>query len=108
MSGIHQMPANGLFRAQSLMARKGTTMRFKKRPVEVDAVLWDGDERLFDYIMGWCTDQSRTFSMSNGSLYIATLEGEMRADKGDWIIRGVKGEVYPCKPDIFEKTYEPA
>lgn len=41
-------------------------------------------------------------------LFIGTLEGAMRADPGDWIIRGVKGELYPCKPDIFEATYEPA
>ena len=39
---------------------------------------------------------------------ICTLEGTMHADVGDWIITGVKGEMYPCKPDIFEKTYEPA
>ncbi len=40
-------------------------------------------------------------------LIIATLEGHMVADQGDWIIRGVKGELYPCKPDIFDATYEP-
>lgn len=40
------------------------------------------------------------------SLVIPTLEGDMRADLGDWIIRGVKGEFYPCKPDVFEQTYE--
>ncbi len=39
---------------------------------------------------------------------IKTLEGVMRADSGDWIIRGVKGEIYPCKPDIFAATYDPA
>jgi hypothetical protein len=44
----------------------------------------------------------------NGTVTITTLEGVMRADPGDWIIRGVKGEFYPCKPDIFEATYEPA
>lgn len=38
---------------------------------------------------------------------IRTLEGDMRADSGDWVIRGVRGEFYPCKPDIFEATYEP-
>ena len=43
---------------------------------------------------------------SNGAVYINTLEGKMRADPGDWIITGVKGERYPCKPDIFEETYE--
>lgn len=41
-------------------------------------------------------------------IIIPTLEGEMRAQIGDWIIKGVNGELYPCKPDIFEKTYEPA
>ena len=43
---------------------------------------------------------------ADGALMIRTLEGDMRADLGDWIIRGVKGEVYPCKPDIFAATYE--
>ncbi len=42
------------------------------------------------------------------TLEIPTLEGTMHASQGDWIIRGVKGELYPCKPDIFEATYEPA
>lgn len=41
------------------------------------------------------------------SLLIKTLEGEMMADPGDWIIKGIKGELYPCKPDIFAATYEP-
>lgn len=44
---------------------------------------------------------------SDGALLIATLEGVMKAQPGDWIIRGVKGELYPCKPDIFDATYEP-
>lgn len=39
-------------------------------------------------------------------VYIETLEGTMKADKGDWIIKGVKGELYPCKPDVFEMTYK--
>lgn len=56
--------------------------KFRKRPVIVDA---------------FQTDQE---------LVIETLEGNMTAKKGDWIIRGVKGEMYPCKPDIFEQTYE--
>lgn len=43
---------------------------------------------------------------NDGSLDIHTLEGTMRADVGDWIIRGLKGEFYPCKPDIFEESYE--
>lgn len=77
--------------------------RYRKRPVVIDAVQWDGHLRTaVDFITG-------DFSTDNqGSLFIATLEGEMRADVGDWIIRGIKGEYYPCKPDIFAATYEPA
>jgi hypothetical protein len=45
--------------------------------------------------------------MQTGGIYIPTLEGVVVASPGDWIIRGVKGEFYPCKPDIFEATYEP-
>lgn len=44
---------------------------------------------------------------TNEELMIQTLEGNMKADPGDWIITGIHGEKYPCKPDIFEKTYEP-
>jgi hypothetical protein len=54
----------------------------------------------------WMKAGSITAS-DDGSLNIVTLEGVMRADPGDWIIRGVKGELYPCKPDIFAATYEP-
>lgn len=81
--------------------------KFRKKPVVIEAVRWDGKESTFDLVMGWSVEQDRTFAMSEGNLYIATLEGEMRADKNDWIIRGVKGEVYPCKPEIFTATYEP-
>lgn len=45
--------------------------------------------------------------LNEGKIYIETLEGVMTATEGDWIIKGVNGEFYPCKPDIFEKTYEP-
>ena len=47
------------------------------------------------------------FATDPPTIFIQTLEGKMRADRGDWIIKGVNGEFYPCKPDIFEKTYEP-
>ena len=47
------------------------------------------------------------FNSQSNELYIRTLEGDMRAESGDWIIRGINGEFYPCKPDIFKATYEP-
>jgi hypothetical protein len=76
-------------------------MKFRKRPVVIDAIQWTGANahevrELSDKVtIGY-----------DGDLFIQTLEGRMHATKGDWIIKGVQGEFYPCKPDIFEKTYE--
>ncbi len=73
--------------------------KFRKKPVVIEAVQWfkHGDHPKVSRKPG---DASDLWG------YIATLEGEMRVVPGDWIITGVKGEVYPCKPDIFEATYE--
>lgn len=85
---------------------------FRKRPVVVEAVetpIVDEDGVLFNDVPQWLAERLHTgFVVPDGfgGLYIETLEGTMRADRGDWIIRGVSGEIYPCKPDIFEKTYE--
>lgn len=62
--------------------------------------LGDGTENLVQGEVGWTIDPS------DGALYIGTLEGVMRVSLGDYVIRGVQGEFYPCKPDIFEATYE--
>lgn len=79
--------------------------KFRKKPVIIEAVKYDGTAASVDQVM----DMAGTRGINNSpeGLYIVTLEGTMRADKGDWIIKGVKGELYPCKPDIFEATYEP-
>jgi hypothetical protein len=83
-------------------------MRYRKKPVVIEAVQYDGNFRCLDifsindvgkFIIG--TDDA-----GNPCLKIPTLEGVMIASKGDYIIRGIKGEYYPCKPDIFEMTYE--
>jgi hypothetical protein len=79
-------------------------MRFRKRPVEVEAVQWTGDNA--DEIERFAGDAYETWLPSVDKVAICTLEGEMTASVGDWIIRGVQGEFYPCKPDIFEATYE--
>lgn len=78
-------------------------MKFRKKPVVIEAVRWTSHnlDELRSF-MAWstnCPDQ-------NGALPIITLEGIMRASVGDWIIKGVKGEFYPCKPDVFDATYE--
>ena len=78
-------------------------MKFRKKPVVIDANVWTPEsctaKSLAD-LHGWKIDFV-------GNVYIPTLEGTMICNVGDWIIRGVKGEYYPCKPDIFEMTYEP-
>lgn len=87
--------------------------KFRKKPVVIDAMQWDpSDLALAGTVVGWLTASEVSFYHPSGSgetttLAIRTLEGEMWASPGDWIIRGVKGEFYPCKPDIFEATYEP-
>ena len=90
-------------------------MKFRKKPVVIDAVQFstDGDFPLKD-VMAFTKDlgSARLVKFGNDgnaiALVIETLEGDMTAIPGDWIIRGVKGEFYPCKPDIFAATYDPA
>jgi hypothetical protein len=89
---------------------------YRKRPVVIEAFCFDGGEMPDWFLDARSADKVRTFSEGTGNPFndpvthatIKTLEGEMRAERGDWIIRGVKGELYPCKPDIFAATYEPA
>lgn len=82
--------------------------RFRKKPLEIDAVQFEGGLTSAHTVWKWAKDNGteREISVSDTSVSIKTLEGTMRAAPGDWIIRGVKGELYPCKPDIFEQTYE--
>lgn len=86
-------------------------MRFRKKPVVIEAVQFGGSSEDVVDIKNWMTsgvyDKCLVPTQDLTTLSIHTLEGTMRAEKGDWIIRGVKGEFYPCKPDIFEATYEP-
>ena len=87
--------------------------KYRKKPVEVEAVQWTGtNKEEIDNFVGdsamWLHDLVyRPHDYEEGYiLNIQTLEGTMRAKVGDYIIKGVNGEFYPCKPDIFEKTYE--
>ncbi len=81
-------------------------MKFRKKPVVIDAVLWSGDN--VDAVSEFLGATYIDIKLSTKSLFIHTLEGVMEASQGDWIIRGVRGEFYPCKPDIFDATYDPA
>lgn len=86
--------------------------KYRKKPVIVEARKFktnnEPDSVNMNGLVLWMNQGSQTMrAWHNGTdIYIATMEGEMRAQVGDWIIRGVNGEFYPCKPDIFEKTYE--
>ena len=78
--------------------------QYRKKPVVIEAFKWTVDE----VPVWWKELKGVTMNIDTMTAYIPTLEGTMSAQKGDFIIQGVNGEVYPCKPDIFEKTYEPA
>jgi len=85
-------------------------MKFRKKPVEIEAVQFTGDNG--DAVVEFTEGAGRLESAQchgDGPPYLVlidTLEGRMAAGRNDWIIRGVQGEFYPCKPDIFEATYE--
>lgn len=98
-------------------------MKYRKKPVVIEAVQWNGDNEeeirnfariaaVFKYVVSsgkatslWMRKPQSGY-VEAVILEINTLEGVMQAPLGDYIIRGVNGEYYPCKPDIFEKTYE--
>ena len=79
-------------------------MKFRKVAVVIDAVQFTGKNDA--EVLRFCPD-ARDPQDAKPNLIIPTAEGEMLASVGDWIIRGVEGEFYPCKPSIFAKTYEP-
>jgi len=77
--------------------------KYRKKPVVIEAFQWTVDE-----IPDWWKNVSGDFvvNVQTGSVFIPTLEGTHEAKSGDFILKGVKGELYPCKPDIFPLTYE--
>lgn len=89
--------------------------QFRKKPVVIEAVQWTG-KRIEPEATPWIVeatskgtpDTAGCIMRIGDTVHIGTLEGIMIASPGDWIIRGVKGEIYPCKPDIFAATYDPA
>jgi hypothetical protein len=81
---------------------------YRKKPVVIEAVQFDGTYATADAAMALNPIAISCTESLPMKLSISTLEGTMIANPGDYVIRGVKGEVYPCKPDIFAATYEPA
>lgn len=97
-------------------------MKFRKKPVVIEAVQYkaEGEVPAIEFLGGYTEADYKNGLYETDKAYftmaadhtvritIKTLEGDMRVDDGDWIIKGVHGEFYPCKNKIFEKTYEPA
>ncbi len=85
-------------------------MKYRKKPVVIEAFQFESADYDTDCPAWWSEAMNSGVAWYQGGaephFTIKTLEGEMRAGVGDWIIRGVKGEIYPCKPDIFDATYE--
>ena len=77
---------------------------YRKKPVVIQAVQWTGENNV--EILQFCSTCYITSSGKTKDLVITTLEGDMSASVGDYIIKGVKGEFYPCREDIFDLTYE--
>lgn len=88
--------------------------KFRKRPVVIEAVtaasLLKSAAEAWGDLPAWAVDayERGDLIFAAGVIMVGTLEGTMRAEAGDWVIRGVAGEIYPCKPEIFDATYEPA
>ena len=80
-------------------------MKYRKKPIIIEAVQFDGTDESVDWLLPQLI--SGEIGRTTNKLYIQTPEGIMTANVGDYIIKGVNGEFYPCSPDIFEKTYEP-
>jgi len=83
---------------------------FRKKPVVIEAMQFVGGYESASAIQAWANQRGAliVYHTAYDSLAIPKLKGHMQATQGDWIICGVKGEFYPCKPDIFAATYEPA
>lgn len=91
-------------------------MKFEKKPVVVEAIWFQGDPASATPVINWILENGGFATWTEGyqlvgdpyveeGIYIHTLEGLMRVEPGAWVIRGIQGEFYPCKQDIFEQTY---
>jgi hypothetical protein len=90
--------------------------KYRKLPIVIDALIWNGKNHrsMFNFLGGSNSDHISTSGENfyidhgkvEGGLMLKTLEGEHKASVGDYVIKGISGEFYPCKPDIFKATYE--
>lgn len=78
---------------------------YRKIPVVIEAELYDGNNA-HELLLSWIPNGEAFWDDERHAFFIRTLEGDMKASPGDYILRGVEGEYYPCKPSIFDQTYE--
>ena len=108
-----------LLEMNSLGNLEEVAMRYRKKPIVIEAIQWRGFnvQAICDFVVGGTAVivekpeepmKNWKYNFGKETLEIPTLEGNHLAKSGDWIIKGIAGEFYPCKPDIFEKTYEKA
>jgi hypothetical protein len=79
--------------------------KYRKKPVVIEAIQYHREKNIGECLT-FCGNENLMYNPDTNEYEIPTLEGRMMVSDGDYIIRGVDGEYYPCKPDIFEKTYE--
>jgi hypothetical protein len=94
-------------------SQRMTARFFRKKPITISAIQFAGTPESFREIADWMAAHGAAGlggvdSGSSHTMHIDTLEGKMDANPGDWIIRGTRGEFYPCRPDIFAESYENA
>ena len=82
--------------------KTNTVKKYRTKPCEIEAIQWTGnnEEEILSFV------KNKHYISFDGDLYLITLEGEMKANVGDYIIKGLRGDFYPCKPDVFQKKYE--
>lgn len=89
--------------------------KFRLRPIVVEAMQYDGSADSFNCIWDWACPSNDTLKSpvhfdntddDPGMLYVQTIDGERKAFPGDWIVKGVAGDFFPCKSDVFEQIYE--
>ena len=91
-----------------LAETKGKEMKFRKKPIVIEATQFLADYPFTHQQVNYSEPQENCKSSLDGKHWVQTMEGPLIVSEGDWIITGIKGEHYPCKPDIFAATYEPA
>ena len=81
-------------------------MKYRKKPVEIIAIQWKGRLSEIEPLLENSKRNTVSVDFKDKALVIRTLEGTMKCAKNSWLIKGVKGELYPCRDDIFKETYE--